>query len=142
MKKMMLVGETGSGKTSLIRALCGQAFTVRKTQAVEYRGQLVDTPGEYLENRRFYTALVTCSCDCGVIGLVQDVTRPSSIFPPLFARLFNKQTIGIITKVDLEGHGCARAERFLTHAGAAAVVRSSSKNNVGLGWLRAYLSQE
>ncbi|WP_300671340.1 EutP/PduV family microcompartment system protein [Desulfoluna sp.] len=132
MKKMMLIGESSVGKTTLIRVLSGDEFSTRKTQAVEFCGRFIDTPGEFLENRRFYPALITSSVDCEVVAMVQDATRISSLFPPQFATIFNRKVVGIITKVDVEGCNVDRAERFLKNAGAKDIIRVSAKANIGL----------
>jgi ethanolamine utilization protein EutP len=51
MARVMLIGRTGAGKTTLIQALEGMALDYSKTQAVEYLDKYIDTPGEYSENR-------------------------------------------------------------------------------------------
>lgn len=140
MKKMMLIGESGVGKTTLIRVLSGDNFSAKKTQAVEFCGQFIDTPGEFLENRRFYPALITSSVDCDVVAMVQDATRISSLFPPQFATIFNRRVVGIVTKVDAEGCNVDRAERFLKNAGAKEIIRSSSMTNIGLDTLQDMLA--
>ena len=141
-RKMMLVGETGSGKTTLTKVLSGEGFTTTKTQAVVYSDGFLDTPGEFLENRRFYTALITSSCDCDVIGLVQDATRKTSLFPPQFSTIFSKPVVGIVSKVDVEEGNPDLAERFLAQAGARVILRISSKEGTGLDTLEQYLEEE
>lgn len=139
-KKMMLIGESGVGKTTLIRVLSGEGFSAKKTQAVEFCGRFIDTPGEFLENRRFYPALITSSADCDVVAMVQDATRISSLFPPQFATLFTRKVVGIVTKVDVPGCNAERAERFLVNAGVKEIIRSSSKMNIGLDMLQEMLA--
>ncbi|WP_263322363.1 EutP/PduV family microcompartment system protein [Endozoicomonas sp. Mp262] len=97
---MMLVGSTTSGKTTLTQALYGQALKYKKTQALEYSQYILDTPGEFVENRRFFAALMSASVDYKVIGLVHDCTRKQNQIPPGFASMFNREMIGIITKID------------------------------------------
>ena len=69
MKKIMFIGQTGCGKTSLTQALQGKELFYVKTQAVKYCGTVLDTPGEFVENRRFYSALMTSAMKADVIGL-------------------------------------------------------------------------
>ena len=44
MKRVMIVGPTGSGKTSLLRALGLWEGDVRKTEAIGFGEMAVDTP--------------------------------------------------------------------------------------------------
>jgi len=142
MRKMLLIGKTGSGKTSLIQGVQGEEIIYRKTQAITFRGMFVDSPGEFLENRRFYSALLVSSVDCDIIGLVQDATRSNSVYPPKFASMFKKRIIGIVTKVDKISGDPERAEKFLRRAGADEVVRTSATDRIGLDLLRSYLLQD
>lgn len=139
-KKMLLVGKTGSGKTSLIHALSDQELVYRKTQAITYTGMFVDSPGEFLENRRFYYALMTSSVTCDLVGLVQDASTRHSVYPPGFASMFSKRVIGIVTKMDKEQSCPERAEQFLRRAGAETIVMTSAVDKTGLDLLRAMLA--
>ncbi|MBC2855061.1 EutP/PduV family microcompartment system protein [Cetobacterium sp. 2A] len=115
--KLMLIGRTGSGKTTLTQRINNSEVIDQKTQMTTYEGKIIDTPGEYIENKGYYGALNVISCDADVIGLVQASTDDATIFPPNFATMFtNKRVIGIITKVDLQ-EDIEKAERFLENAG-------------------------
>jgi len=142
LKKMLLIGKTGSGKTTLIQELQGQEVVYRKTQAITYNGVFIDSPGEFLENRRLYPALQVSSVGCDLIGLVQDATGKNSVFPPKFASMFNKQIIGIVTKVDKESSNPELAEKFLRWAGADEIIRTSALDKTGLDRLRLTLIQD
>lgn len=74
MKKIMLVGHTGAGKTTFRQAIYGQAMEYQKTQAVEVVNSTIDTPGEYLENRNLYRALIVTAADADLMVLLQDCT--------------------------------------------------------------------
>lgn len=141
MKKMLLVGKVGSGKTSLIQGLHGENIVCKKTQAITYSGTFIDSPGEFMENRRLYPALLASAMACDVVGLVQDATGIHSIYPPKFASMFKKEIIGIVTKVDKESSNPERAERFLRWAGAEDIIRTSSIDKTGLELLRSCLIQ-
>jgi ethanolamine utilization protein EutP len=139
MKKMMFIGETRVGKSSLIRELSGENFTSHRAMAVEYHGQFINTPGEFIENRRFYHALITSSADCDILVLVQDATRNNSLFPPLFASMFNRRVIGIISKIDVPEVNIERSRLFLQNAGTREIILTSSKTGEGLDILRQML---
>ncbi len=135
----MLIGETFAGKSSLIRALSEDDYTPRRAMAVEHFGQFINTPGEFLENRRFYHALITSSADCDVLIFVQDTTRNTSLFPPLFASMFNRRVIGVSSKVDGENSNTFLAQRFLEGAGVNEIIETSSVTGEGFDRLRLIL---
>ena len=140
MKKTMLIGRTGCGKTTLIQAIQGRKITYKKTQAVSFCGTIIDTPGEFVENRRFYSALMASSTTCDIVGLVQDATATNSIFPPKFGSMFNKTIIGVVSKTDMDGSNPALAEKFLRWAGAQEIFHTSSIQETGIKALLACIS--
>lgn len=140
MKKIIFIGKSGCGKTTLSQAIHGLDFNYKKTQAICYAGNIVDTPGEFLENRRFYSALMVSSSNCDIIGLVQDSTAATSIFPPNFTSMFNKKVIGIISKTGLKGSDIIRSERFLRRAGVKQIIETSSLESIGIQNLISLLS--
>jgi len=71
--------------------------------------------------------------------MLQDSTRISSLFPPLFSSIFTRKVVGVVTKVDVDGGNVERAERFLKNAGAREIIRSSSITGVGLDILKEML---
>ena len=140
MKKTLFVGKSGSGKTSLIQGLQDQVMIYRKTQAITFTRMFVDSPGEFLENRRLHPALLTSSVNCHIVALVQDSTNINSVYPPRFSSMFHKKIIGIVTKVDKELSDPERAEKFLRRAGAEEIIRTSAVDRTGLELLKQSLS--
>ena len=144
----MLVGENRVGKSALIKALAelcpefaeSHPYVPHRAMAVEYYGFFVNTPGEFLENRRFYRALITTAAECHTILMVQDSTRKSSLFPPGFAMSFNRKIIGVITGMDKPESSLKRAERFLKQAGVRNVMPVSADGK-GLQELATELSE-
>ncbi|GAU75898.1 EutP/PduV family microcompartment system protein [Fusibacter sp. 3D3] len=132
MGKIIFMGKTGVGKTTLIQNLRNETITYKKTQATEFQGHYIDTPGEYIENPRFYNALITLSLDADVVALVQDVTSEECYFPPGFGDMFNIKVIGIMTKIDQAAHQFQRAEQFLKEAGAEIIYGVSACTNEGM----------
>ena len=136
---MMLVGSTTSGKTTLTQALYGQTLKYKKTQALEYSQYILDTPGEFIENRRFFAALMSASVDYQVIGLVHDCTSKQNQIPPGFASMFNKEIIGIITKIDNEKADSGFSHKVLKAAGVKTIFEISSVTGEGLENLKSFL---
>lgn len=143
MKKMILMGTVACGKTTLCQRLHGIDLHYHKTQAVHYFDNLIDTPGEFVQHRHFYSALTVSAADASVIALLQSVTDEGQTFSPLFASIFQRPVIGIVTKIDLAENEerIARAERQLQVAGAKRIFRVSSVSDVGIEELQAYLNE-
>ncbi|MCR2043820.1 EutP/PduV family microcompartment system protein [Anaerosalibacter massiliensis] len=139
MKKIMLIGETSSGKTTLTQVLNDKEIGYKKTQALEYANNILDTPGEYIENRRYYNAIIMSSVDYDIIGFVQDSTSNNIVFPPNFASMFNKKVIGIITKIDCCNSDVKKAKEYLERAGVGNIFYIDSISNRGIENIRKLL---
>lgn len=144
MKKIMLVGSVGVGKTTLTQRLKGLEVSYFKTQAVQFYDAIIDTPGEFLQHRRYYNALTVTSAEADVIGLLVAANGVMQTFPEGFSSLFTKPVVGIITKTDLvtDHSDIDRARAQLEAAGVVAVFEISATDNYGLEELKAYLSEE
>ena len=143
MKKMILFGSTGAGKTTLCQRLNGQAMNYKKTQVIEKLGEAIDTPGECVENRMRFRMLMVSSVEADVIALVQECTKEESYFPPGFATAFPKPVIGIISKVDMavSDKEIMRAKDYLLSAGVAQIFCVSSTDGNGFDKLKTYLEE-
>ncbi len=142
MPRVMLIGEWRSGKSTLIRTLSRSDYRPRKVFAVEHHGDFVNTPSEFLENRRWYPALITASAHCDTLIFVQDATRSTCQIAPALAAMFNRKVIGVITKTDLPEANVGRAERFLRNAGVREIFPVSLSTGEGLDRLRLELGLE
>ena len=99
-ERTMLIGAVGAGKTSLLNVLNQTAEPASKTQSLEYHPCSIDTPGEFIENPNYYSALFSTSLEATRLLFVQDATSKVSVFPPGFAQAFSKHTMGVVTKID------------------------------------------
>ena len=138
MKRILLIGKSMCGKTTLTQRIHGLDIKYEKTQMLTYSNDILDTPGEYMENRMLYKALIVSSYDCDVVGMVQACDEERNIFPPNFATAFSKPVIGIVTKSDLGGD-VKKACEILENAGAEQVFVVSSYENEGIEELVKYL---
>lgn len=142
MKKVIFIGKTGSGKTTLCQRLHQEDLKYKKTQSVEIYDESIDTPGEYLENKFYYKALIVTSADASVIALVYDCTVEEAYFPPGFSSMFARETIGIITKIDLgDEKQIERAEEKLKEAGVNKIFKVDTLSDYGISELINYISK-
>lgn len=132
-KKIILIGRSAAGKTTLCQYLSHQALHYHKTQTVQIVNQcMIDTPGEYLERRYMRGALMVTSTDAELIVLVQDATENGTMFPPAYNSMFAKPMVGIVTKKDLATpEQIEKAKKYLKMAGARKVFVTSSVTGEG-----------
>lgn len=142
MRRMMLVGRSESGKTSLTQALRGERIQYSKTQSISYHDVIIDTPGEYAENKGLSAALAVYSYEADIIGLLISATEPYSLYPPNVTGCVNREVIGIVTKVDKEEGDPAQAETWLRLTGCQRVFHVSSITGEGVDRLLSYLVME
>ena len=144
MKTIMLVGRTGAGKTTFCQAIYGMEQDYHKTQAVQVINSAIDTPGEYVENRALYRALIVTAADADLIVLLQDCTDEQCMFAPGFAGMFNKPAIGLVTKIDLAPNEQAvqEAREKLELAGCEQIFCISSRCLTGLEAVKACIGME
>lgn len=141
MKKIMLVGRTGAGKTSFCQSMYGEELHYQKTQAVEIVHNAIDTPGEYVENRALYRALIVTAADADMVVLLQDCTDEQTVFAPGFIGMFGKPAIGLVTKTDLapDEEALRAAEEKLELAGCQRIFRISSTENSGIANVKTFI---
>jgi len=139
MKRVMLIGRTGAGKTTLIQALEGAALKYGKTQAVEYLDKYIDTPGEYSENRWMRGHLQVTGAEADIVAFVQCSTDTQAVFINGFRYFFPLPVIGIITKIDAPDADLDYARLMLQMAGVDEFYCVSAFTGEGLEELRAVL---
>ena len=140
MKRIIFMGRTGCGKTSLTQAIRGNKIKYHKTQYVNYYDVIIDTPGEYAENHHLGRALALYSYEADIVGLLLSSTENYSLYPPNVTPMANREVIGIVTQIDRENGNPDRAERWLRLAGCEKVFRISSITGEGLKELLDYLN--
>ena len=100
-KRIMLIGNSRVGKTSLANCINSEEIEVMKSQAICYGKNTIDTPGEYLESPLMHKYIISAAQDADSVIFVQSFDQPVFSFPPNFAQIFNCPRIGVITKADL-----------------------------------------
>lgn len=139
----MLMGAIGCGKTTLTQYLHGQELKYNKTQAIQFHSDVIDTPGEFIQHRNLYSALLITAADAELLVLIASAVEKIQTFSPQFASAFNKPCIGVISKIDLAtSDEIEKIERQLRIAGARQIFRVSSTTGEGMEQLIKYLSDD
>ncbi len=139
LKRIILIGRAECGKTTLTQALRGHKLQYHKTQAVNRHDVVIDTPGEYAENRELARALILYSYEADVIALMLSATEDYSLFSPNIAAGATRPVIGIVTQIDQENARPDRAEAWLRLAGCKMVFHVSAFTGDGIEELLTYL---
>ncbi|APM40722.1 EutP/PduV family microcompartment system protein [Clostridium kluyveri] len=142
MRKIILFGRSGCGKTTLTQALRGQDIVYHKTQYINHYDAVIDTPGEYAENRSLGSALAIYSYEADVVGLLLSAIEPYSIFPPNIAPCVNREVVGIVTQIDRSDANANQAEYWLKLAGCKTIFRVSSYTREGIGKVLNHLRED
>ncbi|MEG6585379.1 EutP/PduV family microcompartment system protein [Dendrosporobacter sp. 1207_IL3150] len=122
MKKVMLVGPVGAGKTSLIKALNQDDSKAGKTNSICFYDGAIDTPGEYCQIPRFYSALLVTAVEAEVVLIVQDAADCRPTLPPGFAGMFSRPLVGVVTKIDLPHANREKAQECLREVGVTRPI--------------------
>lgn len=140
MKKMILVGRSESGKTTLTQVLRGNKIQYHKTQYINYHDIIIDTPGEYAENKELARALALYSYEADVVGLLISSTEQYSLYGPCITAQANREVIGIVTQIDRPDARVDMAKDWLTLAGCKKIFFVSTKTGEGIAELLEFLS--
>lgn len=143
-KRIILIGRSAAGKTTLCQRINHEELTYRKTQTIEVVNQtMIDTPGEYLQRMYFRGALLVTAADADIIVMVQAATDTMNWFPPAYNTQFAKPAVGVITKADLATEKeIETAKEYLNAAGAERIFVTSSISGQGIDEFLEYLERE
>lgn len=139
MKRIILIGRAECGKTTLTQALRGHKLQYHKTQSVNHHDVVIDTPGEYAENKELARALILYSYEADVIALMLSSTEEYSLYSPNIAAGATRPVIGIVTQIDRPGARPDRAESWLRLAGCKMVFHVSAFTGEGIEEVLEYL---
>ena len=139
MRKLILIGRSEAGKTTLTQALMGREVAYHKTQYVNYHSCIIDTPGEYAQVAHLGHALAVYTYEADVVGLLCSAREPYCLFPPLCTSATNRECIGIVTQIHHPNARPDRAERWLRLAGCKTVFHVDSVTGEGVQDILNYL---
>lgn len=142
MKKIILVGRSEAGKTTLTQALKGENIRYEKTQYVNRFDVIIDTPGEYIQAKELGSALAMYTFEADVVGLLISSTEPFSLFPPCVTPVCNRDVIGIVTKINHPKANVERSERWLRLAGCKNIFKVDSATGEGVWEILNYLRED
>lgn len=138
----MLVGRSGAGKTTLTQALKGREIVYHKTQYINHYDVIIDTPGEYAENKTLARALILYSYEADVIGLLMSAVEDYSLYSPNIVSLSTREVIGIVTQIDQPEARIDLATMWLRLTGCKTIFYVSSVTGEGVGDILNYLKEE
>ena len=142
MRKIILMGRSECGKTTLRQALNGETIHYHKTQYINHQHVVIGTPGEYAETHSLGRALALYSYEADVIGLLLSAREEYSLYPPCVTACANRPVIGIVTQIDRPDARADRAESWLRLAGCTEIFHVSAVTGEGVDAILDYLSHE
>ncbi|MBU3145264.1 EutP/PduV family microcompartment system protein [Clostridium sp. CF012] len=139
-KRVMVIGPTHCGKTTLVNILNDYDGPLRKTQDMIYGKNTIDVPGSYIENPWMYKHLIAAAQDASLVLILVDQSKYSNIYSPGFAKAFRCPVIGVITKIDLMPENQELCLKQLKHIGVSEpYFNISVSSGVGIADLKQYL---
>lgn len=139
-KKIMFMGRSGAGKTTITQALYGEDIAYKKTQYVNYSQYIIDPPGEYIEDKQFGFALALYSYEVDVIGFILAANEPFSLYSPGTVAMATREVVGIVTQINAEDANPELAAEWLRLAGCEKIFFIDSVTREGLDELISYLN--
>lgn len=144
MRKVMVIGQGKSGKTSLVNAINGVDRPPRKTQDMIFGKYTIDVPGAYLENPWMYKHLISAAQNNAAhILILVDQSNCVEKYSPGFARVFRCPVTGVITKCDLNPENEETCIRQLRKIGCKGkIFKVSVKEGIGIEELKDYVLKD
>lgn len=139
-KRIMIIGPTNCGKTTLANALNDYRGPLRKTQDIIYGKNTIDVPGSYIENTWMYKHIIAAAQDASHVLMLIDQSRCVNVYSPGFAKAFRCPVVGVITKVDLMAENEEFCFKQLKQIGIVEpYYKISVPSRIGIDALKEYL---
>ena len=142
MKKIILVGRSETGKTTLTQALKGEHISYQKTQYVNRFDVIIDTPGEYIQTKNLGSGIAMYAFEADVVGLLISAIEPYSLFPPCCTPVCNREVIGVVTKINHPMADVEQARQWLALAGCQKIFEVDSVTGEGVWQILDYLKED
>ena len=142
MKKLLLMGRSEAGKTSLTQALRGEELHYVKTQYTSSGDDTIDSPGEYAESKCFSVGLACFSFEADVVAVVQAADEPFNLFSASLRYFILRPLIGIITKIDSPYANIPMVRQWMINAGCERIFLINNVTRDGIDELLEYLAED
>ena len=142
-KRIMVIGPSRCGKTTLVNALNDYDGPLRRTPDLIYGKNTIDVPGSYLENTWMYKHIIAASQDASHVLILVDQSNCTELYSHGFAKSFRCPVIGVITKCDLMPENKEKSLRQLKNIGVTEpYFHISFKVGTGIDALKKYLFEK
>ncbi|MBU5484532.1 EutP/PduV family microcompartment system protein [Clostridium sp. MSJ-11] len=139
-KRIMVIGPSKSGKTTIVNALNDYDGPLKGTPEVIYGKNTIDVPGPYIENSWMYKHVIAVAQDASHVLIIVDQSNCTEIYSPGFAKSFRCPIIGVITKCDLIPENEEKCLRQLKAIGVSEpYFHISFPMGTGINALKKYL---
>lgn len=120
MKQVLWIGSTHSQKEWLVSTLLSLSRPLGRTMAMERIENWLLSPGEYIENPWYFSALLVTSYDVDTVLFVYRDGEPYQPYPPACGEAFNRRILGVFLYNDTSDIDSGR--RLLEQSGANEVI--------------------
>lgn len=139
-KRIMVIGPSRCGKTTLVNELNNYHGELRRTQDMIYGENTIDVPGSYIENSWMYKHIIAAAQDASHVLILVDQSKCTDVYSHGFAKSFRCPVIGVITKCDLMPENEENCLRQLKMIGVSEpYFHISFFNRNGIDALKKYL---
>lgn len=142
-KRIMIIGPSRSGKTTIVNALNDYDGPLRRTPDLIYGKNTIDVPSAYIENASMYKHVIALSQDASHVLILVDQSNSTEIYSPGFAKSFRCPVIGVVTKCDLTPENEEKCLRQLKIVGVSEpYFHISFPMGTGIDALKKYLFEK
>jgi ethanolamine utilization protein EutP len=142
-KRIMVIGPSRCGKTTLVNALNDYDGPLRRTPDMIYGKNTIDVPGSYIENAWMYKHIIAAAQDASHVLILVDQSNCTEIYSHGFAKSFRCPVIGVITKCDLMPENEGKCLKQLKNIGVSEpYFRISFPMGTGIDALKKYLFEK
>lgn len=142
-KRIMVIGSSRCGKTTLVNALNNYDGPLKRTPDLIYGKNTIDVPSAYLENSWMYKHIIAAAQDASHVLILVDQSNCNEIYSHGFAKSFRCPVIGVITKCDLIPENEEKCLRQLKNVGVSKpYFNISFPMGTGIDALKKYLFEK